>query len=204
MKEYKKDILEIADIANKCPEKLQEICFELLLEKYLETKFNPQQATPPPQKDDKKDNTQEEKGDNDEHPEQSEIVKSSLHLKARKFMEKNSVTIEEINNLYYKEDDDILPLFEDLKTTRTAESQIRIALLRCLKNALNSGEFKCEIEDIRDEANTRKSYDSKNWSNNFKNNATLFDFDKFSKTVKSIKLSEAGKAELSAVIKELQ
>lgn len=119
-------------------------------------------------------------------------------------MEKYNVTIGEINNLYYKEGGNILPLFEDLKTTRTAESQIRIALLRCLKNALPSGEFESEIEAIREEANDRKCYDGSNWSNNFKNNAALFDFKTFSRGIKSIKLSEKGKEELSAVVKELQ
>jgi hypothetical protein len=208
MKDLRKDILELADISSKCPQNLQQVCFELLLKNYLaiaETHKPPQEdkkskgelplkpEIPPPKLEPTKDSKS-----------QKELVKASLHVKTLRFMEKQSVTIEEINNLYYKEGDSILPLFEDLKTTRTSESQIRVVLLQCLKNALVSGDFQCQIEDARAECNDRKCYDVNNWTNNFSNNAALFDFNKWAKGITQVKLSEKGKEELSAVIKELQ
>ena len=45
-------------------------------------------------------------------------------------MEKYSVSIAEVNNLFYKDGGDIPPLYEDVKTTRMAEGQIRVTLLQ--------------------------------------------------------------------------
>jgi hypothetical protein len=60
------------------------------------------------------------------------------------------------------------------------------------------------VESAREEASTRKCYDKNNWSANYSNNATLFDFEKYSRQVKVITLSEQGKTELAKIIKELQ
>ena len=54
------------------------------------------------------------------------------------------------------------------------------------------------------ECTQRKCYDQNNFSNNFNNNAPLFDFEKYSKSLTVLRLSEDGRKELSEVIKELQ
>jgi hypothetical protein len=119
-------------------------------------------------------------------------------------MEKYKITIEQLNQLLYKEDDKILPLFDDLKTTRTSECQVRVALLKALLNALSSGEFQASVEEIRNECQARKCYDTNNWNNNFQNNASLFDFGKYSKGLTTVRLSEEGKKELAELIGGLQ
>jgi hypothetical protein len=43
-----------------------------------------------------------------------------------------------------------------------------------------------------------------NWGNNFKNNAALFDFTIFNKSITRVRLSEHGKKELADLISELQ
>ncbi len=127
-----------------------------------------------------------------------------LHLKARRFLEKHALSVDQINNLFYKEDGDLKPLFEDLKTSRMAEAQIRIALLQALKSGLVAGDFVASVELVRQECAARKCYDSANFSANFKNNATFFDFDIWSKEVKSLQLSDSGRKELAELIKKFQ
>jgi hypothetical protein len=77
-------------------------------------------------------------------------------------------------------------------------------LLKALVNALSSGEFQANVEEIRSECQIRKCYDTNNWNNNFQNNASLFDFGKYTKDLKTVRLSEDGKKELAELIGELQ
>ncbi len=213
MTKLKEKVLELAEIAKECPENLQVVCFELLLKHHLDS-LSPKPskgadpatqtpaaapASPPgPSGQDKKAAIEElVKG-------QDDISESDLHIKARHFMKKCGISIEQLNNLFYKDDGKIAPLYEDLKTTRMAEGQIRIALLQAVRSAMSNGEFQASVEDVRAEANARKCYDKNNFANNFNNNAGLFDFEKYEKSIQTLKLSEAGRKELAEVIKELQ
>jgi hypothetical protein len=207
MKDTKDKILEIAEIAKACPENLQAICFETLLKHFLaglapapakSKKEEP--ATPPKDKDAPGANDGADAGT----AKQEDIRDSDLHMKARRFMQKESVTLEQLNGLFYREGDQVRPLFDDLKTTRMAESQIRIALLQCLVHALTTGDFDTDVESVRAECIQRKCYDLPNFAANFKKNNTLFDFDKFDRATKTVRLSDTGRKELANVVKELQ
>lgn len=211
MKQMKDKILEIVDVAKACPENFQAVCFETLLRHYLSTLSRPGDKPP---KDastsqvDKPAETQHATGDTGSlaasSTKQEDIREVGLHLKMKRFMEKEKVTIAELNRLFYREGDRTLPLFDDLKTTRMSESQIRVTLLQCLVTAMNSGEFDADLDAIRTECTQRKCYDSANFLANFRNNGTLFDAGKIDRMTKSLRLSDAGKKELADVIKELQ
>ena len=210
MEDLKKELKKIVDITKECPENLQQSCFEILLLDFLENrkrgegkgKEAPETAVKKP-----KEISPEHKSPaaiEVTTDQGSDLTQSELHVKARKFMEKYSISIEQLNQILYKEEDKILPLFDDLKTTRTSESQVRVALLKALVNALSSGEFEANVEEVRTECQARKCYDMNNWRNNFQNNANLFDFGKYKKGLKVVHLSEAGKKALADLIKELQ
>jgi hypothetical protein len=198
--DIKKRIQEFAEIAKDCPENLQETCFRLLLENYLDQSKGtaaPIASAPKPASpgvDTSLDSGAKQQGD---------IQQSDIHVKVKRFMEKNGVSLEDLNLVFYKEDDAFLPLFDSLGTTKTSESQIRVALLRCLRAALATGEFGAPLEDIKVECQQRKCYDVNNWRNNFVNNARLFDNDKFTKDVE-LRLSDDGRKELATVIKQLK
>jgi hypothetical protein len=202
MSDIKEKIKEFADIAASVPENLQAICFEILLRDHLASISNERK----PPKTETTDTSDTAATQTAEEPprEQADIAGSDLHVKAKKFMEKYSVSLNEINNLFYKEGQEILPLYEDLKTTRMAEAQIRVALLQALRNALVTGEFTAQVEAIRIECRDRKSYDQPNFAATFRNNGSLFDFDTYNKDTTSVRLSEDGRKELSQLIKELQ
>ena len=207
MKDIKDKVLEIADIAKACPENLQPVCFETLLKHFLAGLA----AVPgKPKKDEqggplKDGKAREAKTETEKQgAEQEDIRESDVHMKAKRFLHKETLSLDQLNALFYREGDKILPVFEDLKTTRMAESQIRIALLQCLVRALTTGEFQADVEAIRAECIERKCYDRSNFGAIFKNNSSLFDFDKFDRTTKTVRLSDPGRKQLAVVIKELQ
>jgi len=203
--DLKDKIKEIADIAASLPENLQHVCFELLLKHHLAALT----SAPAPKKDalaSASPGTAAEAVQALEETTkgQADLMNGDLHVKARRFMEKYSVSLAELNNLFYKEGEQILPLYEDLKTTRVAEAQVRIALLLALRSGLTTGEFEAQVEAIRAECRDRKTYDQGNFAANIKNNQSLFDFDTYTKDTTELRLSENGRKELAQLIKEMQ
>lgn len=205
MTKLRDKVLEIAEIAKECPENLQAICFELLLSHHLHLNSPRPQKTETPEAELQRPSTEEKKPTVEESAsKQDDLTETDLHMKVRQFMKKYGLSIEELSNLFYKEDGEVQPLYDDLKTTRLAEGQVRIALLQALHSALSTGSFETQVESVRAECRDRKCYDQNNFGQNFTNKATLFDFDKYAKSIKTIKLSENGRKELAAVAKELQ
>ena len=212
--DLKVDVLEIAAIAKACPENLQERCFELLLSRYLEGISTPkpsskEQQQPPPLR------PEEDLGEGSKPagnppptgsaPTDQDLALADVHVKARKFLEKYGRTIADLNQLFYKEGEELMPLYEDLKTTKITESQVRIALLAALKEGIKTGDFIFDGEAVRAECQVRKCYDKANFAAVFKRNATLFDgFEAYDSESPRIRLSESGKELLSGLIVELR
>ena len=196
----KDKILEFVELAKQCPDKLQETCFRALLEDYLANQKSP--------KSDKRQGdgiaATDAKKVEEITQQQGDIKQSDIHVKVKRFMEREGVSLEDLNLVFYKEGEQFLPLFDSLGTTKTSESQIRVALLSSLQSALTDGEFQVSIEEAKAECQQRKCYDVNNWRNNFNNNSRLFDFKKFTKETKALKLSDEGKKELAQIVKELK
>ena len=202
MEKLRDKVFEAVKIAQECPENLQQICFETLLKIMLSAEKETATKSKKPISDKGK---QDPKSEIEElSKKQDDLSKSDLHLKVQRFLDKYSLTVENLNQLYYKEGEEILSLYDDLKTTLTSESQVRITLLNCLHSALKTGNFQTTVETVREDTKMRKCYDKNNWANNYNNNAALFNFDKYSRNVKEIMLSEQGKKNLALLIKELQ
>jgi hypothetical protein len=202
--QLKQQVKEIGEVAESVPEAFREKCFELLLQALLgeiDPPANRARRTIPEKE--KVELAPEDGAGKADEP-QVDITMSSLHTKAKKFLESNGLTISQVNDLFYREDDDILPLYEDLGTTQLADSQIRIALLQAFRHALETGDFVFNGEAVREEAKTRKAYDGSNFTANFNNSATFFDgFDKYNSKAADIKLSPAGKKRLAEVVATL-
>jgi hypothetical protein len=144
----KDDVLELAGIAKECPEGLKDKCFELLLSHYLrqlESKDRSSTgkqppATPAPDSEAGAAAAPAETPGIVGTPSEHDLAIRDVHVKARKFLEKYGKTINDLNQIFYKEAGELRPLYEDLKTTRTSESQTRIALLHALLSGINSSE----------------------------------------------------------------
>lgn len=196
----KEKVKEFSDIASELPENLQTICFELLLKNYLE---GSKQPTPPHKPADDGEGGGNGVGNSDGVI-QEDIKLPDLHIKVRKLLEQHTISIEKLNSVFYKEDGAFLPLYDDLKTSQMAESQIRLALLLAFQSAMSSGDFEISVAAVRAACTDRKCYDSNNFAANFTKNSDLFDFDKYSKDVVKMSLSENGKRELARVLKEIE
>ena len=199
----KQKIQQFVALSKECPENLQEKCFELLLSSYLENtkpKVSPEgNEKPAPKEGEKNDHEGKKK------VQQEDILETDLHVKARSFLKKGSLSVEHLNQLFYKEEGNYLPLYDDLKTTQAAESQIRISLLHALLKGMHSGEFEFNGESVREEAQMRKCYDAPNFAKNFKTSKDLFDgFEKYNKSSPTIRLSTQGKDRLIEIIKDMQ
>jgi hypothetical protein len=211
MQNLKEAVLEISEIVREVPEQLQLRCFEILLQDLLDRRAlakseeSPIKAPPLPQEPPKEvGSTIETLVEPNGFSTQEDISLASLHLKAKKFLEKYSISIEQINNLFYKESDEILPLYDDLKTTKMSEAQIRVALLQALTRALTSGDFVAQVSSVRSECTDRKVLDGANFSTIFKNSAENFDFEAFGRETVEVKLSEIGRGKLAELIKSMQ
>jgi hypothetical protein len=205
--ELKAKVLEFANIARECPENLQEKCFELLLSHYLDSLSPPRVEAKPPSPTAAAGipNPEQATPEGTLSRGQEDITSADVHLKARRFLERYGLTIDDVNQVLYKEAGQFLPLYEDLKTTKTSECQIRIAVLSAFRSAMETGDFLFDGEAVRAECQTRKCYDKANFATYFRNKAELFEgFDKYDSSSPKVQLSEEGRKVLAALIKELR
>ena len=201
----KEIVQEVTDALEACPDSLKERAFEILLEYRLGLRAPARAAvvpavSPPVSAEDSEDvSPPSDESDLDE-----EIQYKDLHAKTKKFLQDHGLGISDINALFYKDNGELKPLYDDLKSTGMSESQIRLGLLEALEKALDSGEFEFSGESVREKARVYKCYDSPNFTRNFKNNKNLFDgFEKY-EPGQPIRLSTEGKAELARVITQLR
>lgn len=195
-------IQEFVTLAQACPEKFQETCFEVLLRDFLtKTRRVESKETG----EDSNGITPGEENDKGAGGGQGDLVETDLHVKARKFMKSQGIVLDEINQVFYKEDGGIELLVDDIRANTAAESQLRIALLQALENAIQSGDFEFDGEEVRKECQERKCYDVANFSSNFKKNKDLFEaFEKYDRTAPKIRLGTEGRKALANLIKALQ
>ena len=203
----KNEIKEIIEIVKQCPDTLQEKCFELLLDNYLKSNDQPKtkkattKVDEPSVESTKADETKVEMIANKEE----EIVLTDFHIKTRKFLETNNITIGLINSLYYKEDGKLMPLYESLNSNKMTDCQNRIALLTAFENSFsNGGEMVFNGEVVRQRCQDLKCYDAPHFADTFKRFSSLFDnwAEKYDKKAQ-YSLSAEGKKELAAVLLEL-
>ena len=195
MKEiFEEQLKEVIAIAETCPELYKVECFKILLEYQLRGSIK--------EKSQIILETTQESEVSEEKP-QREIVDSDLDMKFRKFMERYKISLDKINQLFYIEGESFFGIYDDLKTLKLAEIQIRVALLQAMINAMNNGEFEFDGEAVRAECQKRKAYDLRNFATNFKNNSQFFVGFGTYKKEETVKLSEDGKRELSIIIEEI-
>ena len=218
MAELKQQIKEIVEIVALVPEDFRTMCFEMLLKDAIalnrvaaEASLNLSTSKIKPKTKDATPLADEQIDEDTSVPpsvqpkvgEGTDITSADVHMKVRKFLEKSALTVANLNELFYKENEGFESLITDLGVTKMSEAQTRIALLQALHSALASGDFVTTIEDVREECKMRKSYDSPNFTTNFRNNSGLFDFGTWTKDVKELRLSEEGKKSLAAIVKSL-
>ncbi len=188
-------IKEITGLVKMCPENLQEKCFELLFVEYF---AHTKTITPAKQFDTGTPDTAPEKPE----PESETIQLRDLHAKVKAFVTKGDITVEQLNDLFYKEEGVIKPLYDDLKTTKMSDAQIRLTLLGALENAITTGDFAIHIESVRKMCDLHKCYDSGNFTANFKKAKDYFT-EEYKKGLTTFSLSAEGKRQALLIAAEL-
>ncbi len=154
------DIKEIVDIASSLPEIFQEKCFEVLLNNLLAEGMNPKQEAQnnsvliPPQK-----------------PSSENKIPSPVALRA--FMQRTSITDDELNSIMLHENGEIHFIHEPT-TTNASQGQIEWSLLLALKKAVLHGEFNVDPEDVRSICKEKGYYKQDHFIGYFKKNSGLF------------------------------
>ncbi len=131
--DLRQDVLELAAISKECSENLQQRCFELLLSHYLDGLKRGSDGKGKLGKEgkaDKEGNLAENGKQNSEsevlgdppeaksQPSDTDLAMKNLHVKAKKFLEKSGTTLEDLNQIFFREGDALKPLYEDLKLRR--------------------------------------------------------------------------------------
>lgn len=202
--ELKEEIKNIIEVVQQCPEKFQERCFEILLNQYITDYRGEKPEIKQQQIVEESKNI--DVGYTEESIQTDEIKQTDFHIKVQKFMSTNGISISDINNLYYKENDKLMPLYETLGSTKMSECQMRIALLTAFENSFSdpNGDMTFNGEVVRQRCQAMKCYDMPNFSTNFKKNSSFIDNfnDKYDKNA-NYSLSIEGKKELEKIISEL-
>ena len=198
----KQEIKDILEITKECPEALQEKCFEILLNSFLE-QFKPVQTTvkeemqriDASQPIDNQNEVAETSSSGDE------ITENDFHVRVRKFLNTNNVSIADLNKIYYKENGQLMPFYESMHSTKMSECQIRLTVLTAFENGFANGDFVVNGEVIRKRCQDLKCYDGPNFASIFKNNSSIFDnwADKYDKNT-SYTLSVEGKKILAQTL----
>lgn len=207
--ELKEEIKDIIEIVQQCPEKFQERCFEILLNQYITDYRGEKSKIKGESKQHQivvEENKNVDVGYTEESIQTDEIKQTDFHIKVQRFMGTNGISISDINNLYYKDNDKLMPLYETLGSTKMNECQMRIALLTAFENSFSdsNGDMTFNGEVVRQRCQAMKCYDMPNFSTNFKKNSSFIDNfnDKYDKNA-NYSLSIEGRKELAKIISEL-
>ncbi|MBI4764968.1 MAG: hypothetical protein HY787_10225 [Deltaproteobacteria bacterium] len=179
---------KIVELCKTVPEEFRQKCFELLLQHSLQATEPTNKLVPPP---------------TDDQTHQTPPIKHKqfrLPMDVKAFLSQYGIEDSLLWKLFLIEGTEIRPIY-NLKTTKKAKAQISLALLMALQNAISTGQFQVDIEELRKQCGEHKCYDSPNFMKNLKLN------EKFFKEVSSDKpliLSPDGKSDLADLLEEMK
>ncbi len=176
---------EIVKLSESVPERYREQCFGLLLSHHL--------AGSERQKIEDKTKT-------DEHKEETVTEALVIPIDVKAFLGQYSLDESILRKAFFIHGDQIRPFYK-LPTVKKAKAQIGHALMLALENALHSGEFKLNVEALRQRCIDEKSYDKINFITILKGRKDYF---KESTYKGDLTLSVEGKTALADTLEELK
>lgn len=171
--ELKKEIAEIAAIAESVPEPFREKCFELLVSRLIaEPASGGGESGPSGQEGSEQKDTDGHSG-GQANPGTS--GKIPLQAQVRVFLAKTGVTEEHLAAVMMMDGDQV-HFIREPSPTSVAAGQVEWALLLALKNGVESNKFEADPEAVRSICQDKGFYDRPNFSSNFKKskNAAYF------------------------------
>lgn len=178
--QLKKQLNEIVEVANQCPEAYRERCFSILLEHFLTSQEKP-------------------KAPSGAFPKiTSEAFLREWPIEFSRFIEEHKLT-ETVSRVFHLEEGKCEIIVKDLNTKKKATGQVRLALLLGVKHMAEEGLPNVPNEDLRQLCSSHALFDTANFASIMKKNKNLF----LSIKGKGWKLTKPGENEAGAIIKEL-
>lgn len=157
----KADFDEIIVLVNKAPSALQEIAFKMILEQWFMANAVPRPAPPlaPPQVP-----------PSDAPPASPVGVPDAV----KPFLTANGLTTDALEKVYHPTGPGAQLLASSMPGNGKASQLVSLSLLICVKHALESGRFVCNLKELRELAVHYDCYDSANFSKNLKTNKSYY------------------------------
>jgi len=156
----KADFDGILELVNKAPQALQETAFKMILEQW----FAANVASPPPAP-----------------PLPSATITPLPSLAqpgvpdaVKPFLTANGITTEILEKVFHPTGPGAQLVASDIPGNSKANKMIKLSLLLCVKEALESGAFRCMLKDLREMAVHYNCYDSTNFSTTLKANKSYY------------------------------
>lgn len=173
-KQHLNDVIEIAD---KCPEKYQEKCFEVLLESLVSGKsITPVTEAVP-----------------------GVTSPQEIPITASNFFSQNNIAQEQWERIFHFDGNVCNVIVQDLKERPVSGKQIKLALLLGIKNQFETRTPSISKDELINMCKHYATYDSGNFSVHMKKQKNLF----LPKGNKSWELTRPGYKKAAQVIKEL-
>lgn len=157
----KADFDAIIELVNKAPSPLQETALKMILEQWFSSNVAPKPTPLPPASP-----TQPGVGT----PSAPGIVPDSV----KPFLTANAITTEILEKVFHPTGPGAQLLASSIPGNGKANKLVSLSLLLCVKEALESGVFKCTLKELRELAVHYDCYDSTNFSKTLKVNKNYY------------------------------
>jgi hypothetical protein len=153
----KADFDGILELVNKTPQALQETAFKMILERWFAANTVP--ATDP------KPNPSAAGGGG---------ASTGVPDAVKPFLTAQGITTETLEKAFHPTGPGAQLLASEIAGTGKAGKMINLAILLCVRQALETGAFTCTLKELREMAVHYNAYDSANFSANLKSNKNYF------------------------------
>jgi hypothetical protein len=159
----KADFDGILELVNKTPQPLQETAFKMILEQWFAANVAPAAAPPSP--------APTTVGMT---PPPAVPVQAGVPDAVKPFLTANGITTEILEKVFHPTGPGAQLVASEIPGNGKASRMISLSLLLCVKEALESGAFRCTLKDLREMAVHYDCYDSTNFSKTLKANKSYY------------------------------
>ena len=153
----KADFDGILELVNKCPPALQELAFKTILEHWFVTNG---QAT------------QQSQGAGQQS--QGTTGATGVPDAVKPFMTAQGITSDMLGKAFHPTGPGAQLLAPEIEGSGKSGKQVNLAILLCVRQALDTGPFTCTLKELREMAVHYDCYDSANFSANLKQHKNYF------------------------------
>jgi hypothetical protein len=153
----KADFDAIIELVNKAPAPLQETALKMILEQWFSSNIAPKQAPPTPVP-----------------PAAPAPTPGLVPDSVKPFLTANAITTETLEKAFHPIGPGAQLLASTIPGNGKANKLVSLSLLLCVKEALESGNFKCTLKELRELAVHYDCYDSPNFSKTLKANKNYY------------------------------